>query len=104
MPCIKEIVSLPIIIICDSISGQKYYAKVSRKEMEVQEFMHKDNTIMERDTCVIIQVIIGATRKVTKGLTKNSESVPDKHSVDAVHNTDMLGTSHGMWKILQSES
>lgn len=43
-----------MMIICDSISGQKYYAKVSRKEMKVQELIHKDKMNMECDSCVII--------------------------------------------------
>jgi hypothetical protein len=66
--------------------------------------MHKDKMNMEHEMCVIIPVIVGATRIITKGLKKNLESVPDKHSVDAVQNTAVLGTSHIIWKILQSES
>jgi hypothetical protein len=59
---------------------------------------------MEHEICVIIPVIGGATRIVTKGLKKNLESVTGKHSVDAVQNIAVLGTSHIVWKILQSES
>jgi hypothetical protein len=66
--------------------------------------MHGDKTNMVHEMCVIIPVIIRATRIVTKGLKKNLESVPDKHSVDVVQNTAVLGTSHIIWKILQSES
>jgi hypothetical protein len=92
------------LIICDNTCGQKYYAKVSRKEMKVQEFMHRDKTNMEHEMCVIIPAIVGATRIVTKGLKKNLESMPDKHSVDAVQNTAALATSRIIWKILQSVS
>jgi hypothetical protein len=41
-----------IIIICDNTSGQKYYAKESRRETKVQEFMHRDKTNMENEMCV----------------------------------------------------
>jgi hypothetical protein len=53
---------------------------------------------------VIIPVIIGATRIVTEGLKKNLGSMLDKHSIDAIQNTDILGTSCIKRKILQSES
>jgi hypothetical protein len=66
--------------------------------------MHKDKMNVEHEMCVIIPVIVGATRIITIGLKKNLESVPDKHSVDAVQNTAVLGTSHIIWKIMQSES
>jgi len=72
--------------------------------MKVQEFMHKDKMNIEHQMCVIIPVKVGATRIVTKGSKKNLESLPDKHSVDAVQNTAILGTSHIIWKILQSET
>jgi hypothetical protein len=42
---------------------------------------------------MIIPVIIGATRIVTKGLKKNLETIPGKHSVDSLENTAVLGTS-----------
>jgi len=72
--------------------------------MKIQEFMHRDKMNMEHEMCVIIPAIGGATRIVTEGLKKNFESMPGKHSVDAVQNTAILGTSHIIWKILQSES
>jgi hypothetical protein len=60
-----------MMIICDSISGQKYYAKVSRKEMKVQEFMYKDKMNMKCDTCVIDHLSNNrSNQKVTKGLKK----------------------------------
>jgi hypothetical protein len=34
--------------------------------------------------CIIIPVITGATRIVTKGLKKNLEIIPEKHSIDAL--------------------
>jgi hypothetical protein len=54
--------------------------------------------------CMIIPAIIGSTRRVTKGLKKNLEAIPGKHSVDALQKTAIPGTSHIIRKILQSET
>ena len=43
--------------------------------------------------CTIIPVIIGATGIVTRGLRKNLEAVPGKHSIDSLQKTAILGTS-----------
>jgi hypothetical protein len=53
---------------------------------------------------MIIPVVIGATRIVTKGLKKNVEAIPGKHSTDSLQKTAVLGTSHKIWKVLQSET
>jgi hypothetical protein len=37
---------------------------------------------IQRTKCMIILVIIGATGIVTKGLKKNLEAIPGKHSID----------------------
>jgi hypothetical protein len=50
------------------------------------------------------QVIIGATGILTKGLKKNLEAVPGKHSIDSLQKTAMLGTSHIIRKVLQCEA
>jgi hypothetical protein len=34
--------------------------------------------------CFVIPVIIGATRIVTKGITKYQETIPGKHSIDSL--------------------
>jgi hypothetical protein len=52
---------------------------------------------------MIKPIMIGATGIVTEGLKKNFEAIPGKHSVDPLHKTAMLGTSHLIWKVLQSE-
>jgi predicted homoserine dehydrogenase-like protein len=54
--------------------------------------------------CVIIQVIIGATGIVTKGLKKNLGAISRKHSVDSLQNRAILGTLHIIQKVLQSET
>jgi hypothetical protein len=43
--------------------------------------------------CMIIPVIIGATRLATKCLRKYLEIIPGKHSVDSLQKTPVLGTS-----------
>jgi hypothetical protein len=54
--------------------------------------------------CVIIPVIIGATGIVTKGLKKNLEATPRKHSIDSLQKIDKLGTSYRIRKVLHSET
>jgi hypothetical protein len=54
--------------------------------------------------CMIIPVIIGATRIVTKGLKNNLEAIPGKHSIDSLQKTAVLGTSYIIRKVLQSET
>ena len=54
--------------------------------------------------CKIISVVTGATGIVTKGLKKNLEAVPGKHSIDSLQKTAVLGTSHIIRKVLQCEA
>jgi hypothetical protein len=53
--------------------------------------------------CFVIPVITGATRIVTRGV-KNLETIPGKHSTDSLQKSAVLGTSHIIWKVLQSET
>jgi len=53
--------------------------------------------------CKIIPVIISATGIITKGLRKNLEATPGKHSTDSLQKTAILGTSHIIQKVLQCE-
>ena len=54
--------------------------------------------------CMIILVTTKPTGIVTKGLKKNLETIPRKNSIDSQQNTAILGTSHTMWEVLQSET
>jgi len=54
--------------------------------------------------CTIVPVIIGATGIVTRGLRKNLEAVPGKHSIDSLQKTAILGTSHIIREVLQCEA
>jgi hypothetical protein len=54
--------------------------------------------------CFVIPVIIGVTGIVTKGLKKYLETIPGKHSIDSLQKTTVLGTSHIIRIVLQSET
>jgi hypothetical protein len=53
---------------------------------------------------MIILVVTGATGIVTRALRKNLEAIPGKHSIDSLQKTAILGTSHTVRKVLQSET
>jgi hypothetical protein len=88
---------------CVNTSGQKCHTKGSRKETKIQEFMYRDTKNVEHEF-MIIPVIIGATTIVRRGLRKNLEAIPGKHSIDSLQKTAILGTSHIIQKVLQSET
>ena len=54
--------------------------------------------------CMIIQVLtgdIGIAKKVSKKVLK---AIPGKHSIDSLQNTAVLGISHIIRTVLQSET
>jgi len=53
--------------------------------------------------CIIIPVIIGATGIVTKVLKKYLKTISEKHSIDSLKKSAVLGTSHIIREILQCE-
>jgi hypothetical protein len=59
---------------------------------------------MWRMKCMIIPAVTGATGVVTKGLRKNLEATPGKHSIDSLQKAAVLGTSHIIREVLQSET
>jgi hypothetical protein len=54
--------------------------------------------------CTIIPVITGATAIVRRSLRKHLEAIPEKHSIDSLQKTAVLGTSHIIRKVLQCEA
>jgi delta-aminolevulinic acid dehydratase/porphobilinogen synthase len=72
-----------------------------KKRVKIQEFILQRIWNMKN---MIMPVIIGATGIVTKGLKKNLEAMPGKHSIDSLQKTALLGTSHTVRKALQSET
>ena len=53
---------------------------------------------------MMILIIIGATGIVTIGFKKNVEAILGKHSVDSLQKAAVSGTSHVIWKVLQTET
>jgi hypothetical protein len=51
--------------------------------------------------CMIIPIIIRTTGIVTRSLRKKLEAIPEKHSIDSLQKTAILGTSHTIRKVLQ---
>jgi hypothetical protein len=80
---------------------------VIQKESE-KKLKYKNLSIeiqrMQNMKCFVIPVIIGATGIVTRGLKRYLETIPGKHSIDSLQKTAVLGTSHIIRKVLQSET
>ena len=62
------------------------------------------DTTMYNMKCMVILGIIGATGIITKGVEKNFEVISWKRLIELLQNTAILGTSHIIWKVLQSET
>jgi hypothetical protein len=54
--------------------------------------------------CMIIAVVIRARGIVIRGLRKNLEATPGKHSIESLQKTSILGTSRIIWEALQPET
>jgi len=65
-------------------------------------FMYRDVTNVEHEMYDTGK--IRATGLVTKGLEKSLETIAGKRSIGSLQKTAVLGTSHIMWKVLQSET
>ena len=60
-----------------------------------------NNNTNNNNRCSIIPVIIGVTGIVTRSLRKNIEDIPEKHSIDSLQKTPIIGTSHITRRVLQ---
>jgi hypothetical protein len=69
----------------------------------MQEFVYREK-LMWNMKFMIQLVIIRASGIVTKGLKKDLETIPGKHSIDSIQNTAVLGTSHIIRTVLQPET
>jgi hypothetical protein len=54
--------------------------------------------------CFVTPIIIWAMGIVSQELIKYLETIPRKHSIDSLQKTAILGTSHIIRKVLQSET
>jgi hypothetical protein len=78
---------------CRNTSRQKCHTKESRKEIKHNSLYMQIKRIWNMK-CLIIPVIIWATRIVTKGSEKNLEAILVTHSTYLLQKTPILGTSH----------
>jgi hypothetical protein len=71
--------------------------KYKNLNIEIQRIWNKK--------CFVIPVIIGATEIETRALKKYLETIAGNHSIDSLQKeTAVLGTSHIIRKVLQSET
>jgi hypothetical protein len=54
--------------------------------------------------CFVILVIIATMGIVKKSLKEYLETISGQHSIDSIQKTAILGTSHIIRKVLQSET
>jgi len=88
---------------CGNTSRQKYYAKGSGKEVNIQEFMYGDATNVEPE-------MYGCTGNnwshwsSNEKLTEKFGNCTGKHSTDSLQKIAIRGTSHIIRKVLQCET
>jgi hypothetical protein len=92
--CIITIIIIIIIIVTQKEAETKL--KYNSLCIEIQRMWNMK--------CMIIPVIIGAIGVVTKGLKTNLEAITGKQSTDSLQTTAVLGTSHVIREVLQSET
>jgi hypothetical protein len=75
----------------------------AQNKTKTQQFMYRDTTNVEHEMydCT---VVIGAIRIVTEGLKTNFEAIAVKHLTESLKQTAVLGTSHVIRTVLQSET
>jgi hypothetical protein len=84
-------------------SDRNIIQKESEKKLKYKN-LSIEIQLMWKMKCFVIPVIIGATEIVTRGLKKYLETIPGKHSIESLQKTAVLGTSHIIRKVLQSET
>jgi hypothetical protein len=88
---------------CGNTSGQNCHTKGSSKETKIQEFMYRDTANVGHE---MYDYTRGnwSHRNSNKRFKEKLEATPGKHSIDSLQKTAILGTSHTIRKVLQSES
>jgi hypothetical protein len=82
-------------------SDRNVIQKESKKKLRYKNLSVEIQRMLNMK-CFVIPVIIGATGIVTKGLQKYLETIPGKHFL--YKKKAVLGTSHIIRKVLQSET
>jgi hypothetical protein len=88
---------------CGNTSGQKCHAKGSRKKTKIQEFMYSDTTNVEHEMYDYTSSNWSHWNS-NKRFKENLKAIPGKHSINALQKTAILGTSHIVRNVLQSET
>ena len=88
---------------CGNTRRQKFCIKGRGKEVKIQEFVYRDVTNVEPEMydCTSNNCSHWNSKR---SLRKNLENIPGKHSIDLLQKTAILGTSHIIRKVLQSEA
>jgi hypothetical protein len=94
----------------DKVGAHLHYSICKALGIEMTNGTHREFTANMPDiiirnkkekTCILIDVAIPADRNI---MQKNLEAIPGKHSIDSLQETAILGTSHIIRKVLQSET
>ena len=88
---------------CGNTRRQKCYAKGSGKEVEIQEFMYRDTTNVEPEMCDYTSNIWSHwnnNEKLKEKFGSCTRKTFDRFATKAA----VLGTSHIIQKVLQSEA
>jgi hypothetical protein len=65
--------------------------------------MYRDTMNVEHEMCDYT-INNWSRRNSNKRFKEKFEAIPGKHSIDSLQKTSILGTSHIIWKVLQSET
>jgi hypothetical protein len=84
-------------------SDKNVIQKEAGKKLKYKD-LSVENQCFWNMKCFVIPVIIGATRIISKSLQRYLETIPGQHSIDSLQRTAILGTSHIIRKVLQSET
>ena len=88
---------------CCNTSGQKCHSNGSRKKLKSKDFCVEVQRMCNVKGA-IVPVMIGAKRMIQESLKKNLEALSGEHSVDSLHKTAVLGTSHMVREVVRPET
>jgi hypothetical protein len=88
---------------CGITRRQKYCGKESGKDAKIQDFMYRDTMNAEPEICGYTSNNC-SHRNNDKMCEKNLKNLPGKYSIDSLQKTAMVGTSHIIWEVQQSET
>ena len=88
---------------CGNTGGQKFHAKGSRKENKIQEFMYRDIMTVEHE-----MYDYTSNNWSHRSSNKRFKEKYGSHTMKTLNRftqkTAILGTSHIIWRVLQSET